>query len=183
MAKSDIDRAIEVFARAFSFTRSGTYPCLAERMGPFWVVRDAHRSRASAYRREEWITHKIPAAEVDAFARKHTRGRFCICEIRAPDEDDRPIRAAYKAAGYRLGTTEAFMVHRLRRIPKMPEPFPVERITTQDLADRLARATKKRPISSDYFLPDSPVRAYVALDGPRPIGWTFGRSLCASFSR
>jgi len=172
MANSDIDRAIEVFARGVAFSRSRTYPCLAEHVGRFWVIRDAERKRAGDYRREEWITHGIPAAEVDAFVRKNTRGRFCICEIRGPDEDDMQIRAAYKAAGYRLGNTEPFMAHTLRRIPKMPEPFPLQRVTTQEIANRLAAITKKRPMSSDYFLPDSPVRVYVALDGKEPIGWT-----------
>jgi predicted acetyltransferase len=43
----------------------------------------------------------------------------------------------------------------------------------QDIADSLAAITKKRPMPSDYFLPDSPVRAYVALDDKEPIGWTW----------
>jgi GNAT superfamily N-acetyltransferase len=64
------------------------------------------------------------------------------------------------------------MVHRLDRIPKMPAPFPIERVVTQDLADRLAVVTKKRPMPCEYFLPDSLVRAYVALDAGKPIGWT-----------
>ncbi|MGA2231590.1 MAG: GNAT family N-acetyltransferase [Tepidisphaeraceae bacterium] len=163
--------AIEVFVRGFAFVRSGTHPYEPHRVGKLWVVRDGPRKRAEDYRREEWIAHGIEAAEVDAIARKQTRGRFCICAVRTLDEPDGPIRAGYKAAGYRLGATEAFMVHRLAKIPKVPQPLPVERVMTQNLADRLIKAAGRRHIQSSDLVPDAPQRQYVALDGATPIGW------------
>src|SRR5687768_5109785 len=104
-AHAAIDRAIEVFARGFCFTRSFTHPYVAERIGPLWVVRDAPRRRPNEYRREEWIAHSVAPEEVDRIARRHTRGSFAICAIVASDDEDGPLRAGYKALGYRLGAT------------------------------------------------------------------------------
>ena len=67
------------------------------------------RSRGD-YRREEWIAHGVPPAEVDRLARARTRGGFAICAIRAVDEPEDPLRDGYKALGYRLGTTEPMMI-------------------------------------------------------------------------
>jgi GNAT superfamily N-acetyltransferase len=171
LAAQRVDQAIEVFVRALSFTRSFIYPYQAERVGPLWVVRDGPRKQASDYRREEWIAHRIDAVEVDRIARKETRGRFCICAMRTNDEPDGPIRDAYRAIGYRLGSTESLMVHCLKRIPRLPEPFPVERVRTQDVADRLSNAARHRQVHAAHFGPDSPLRQYVALDNGKPIGW------------
>jgi GNAT superfamily N-acetyltransferase len=171
MPASDLNRAMEVFARGFAFGASQTYPCVSEKIGKFWVIRDAPRSRAGNYRREEWVTRGVPAAEVDAFVRKHTRGTFCICEVHAPDEDDAPIRSAYRLAGYRLSATEPFMAHRLDRIPRLPEPFPIKRVSTESLAIKFAAAIRRRPMPAEFLRPDSPVRQYVALDRGAPIGW------------
>jgi GNAT superfamily N-acetyltransferase len=170
-AAPDLAGAIEAFARGFAFTRSLTHPYLAERVGSIWVMRDAPRKRAADYRREEWIAHGVEPTEVDRTARAGTRGRYAICAIRRVDEPDEPLRAAYKALGYRLGTTEPMMIHRLRPIPRIPEPFPVRRVTTSDLAARFAKATRSRPMPAEHLDRDAPLRQYVALDGRRPIGW------------
>ena len=167
----DLDRVVEAFVRGFAFTRSFTHPYVPERIGGVWVVRDAPRKNAADYRREEWVPHGVDAAEVDRLARRHTRGHFCVCAVRATDEPDAPIRAAYKALGYRLNVTEPLMAHRLRRIPKLPEPLPVVRVMTQDLADRLAKAARRRQVLPDHLAPDTPLRQYVALDADRPVGW------------
>jgi GNAT superfamily N-acetyltransferase len=134
-------------------------------------VRDAPRKRAQDYRREEWVAHGIEAAEVDAIARRHTRGHFCVCAVRTMDEPDGPIRAAYKAAGYRLGSTQSFMVHRLAKIPNVPQPLPVERVQTEEMADRLAKAAGRRQILPAHLVPNAPERQYVALDNAAPVGW------------
>ena len=167
----DMDAAIEVFVRAFAYGRSFTHPYLPERVGRMWVVRDGPRKNPADYRREEWIAAGVEAAEVDRLARAGTRGRYCICAIRGQGEDDAPLRAAYKSLGYRLQCTEPFMAHRLRRVPKLPEPYPVVRVTTRELADRLAKAARGRQVRPEHFRPDSPLWQYAALDGLRPVGW------------
>ena len=173
-----IKRAIEAFVRGFTFTRSFTHSYLAERIGSVWVMRDAPRKRPSDYyRREEWVAHGVEPAEVDRIARRETRGGYAICAIRSLDESDAPIRAAYKALGYRLGTTEPLMIHRLRRVPRVPPPYAIRRITTPDLAERLAKAAGARQILAEHLEDDARLRQYVALDGDKPVGWV--RSIVA----
>ena len=62
------------------------------------------------YRKEEWIAHDVDAQEVDAIARRHTRGRFFVCAMVGDGEPDGPTRSAYKGLGYRLLATEGFFV-------------------------------------------------------------------------
>ncbi len=166
-----VSRAIEIFARAFAFTRSFNYPAVAERVGELWVIRDAPRKRTADYRREEWVACGIEPAEVDEIVRPQTRGRFCICAMNAAGESELALRAGYKSLGYRLLTTEACMTHELRRIPAVPEPFPVHRVTTTKLADRLAKAAGRRQVLPEHFGLDSPLRQYVALDKKKVVGW------------
>ncbi len=40
-----LDRAIEVFPRGFAATRCNMHPCLAERIGKLWLVKDVPRAR------------------------------------------------------------------------------------------------------------------------------------------
>jgi GNAT superfamily N-acetyltransferase len=87
------------------------------------------------------------------------------------DEDDGPMRAAYRALEYRLETTEALMVHPLLQIPRTPEILPVNRVVTQERADQLAKIARKRLALPEHFGADSPLRLYVALDGETPVGW------------
>src|SRR5258706_3897436 len=151
VAKSDLsarstNRAIEIFARAMAFTRSFTYPAVAERFGKLWVIRDKPRKRPADYRREEWVAFGTAPAQVDSTARRHARGHFCICAVHRAGDPDRSLRTQYKALGYRLNATEAFMTHPLARIPTVPEHFPAQRVTTAELADRLAKAAGRRQI-------------------------------------
>jgi GNAT superfamily N-acetyltransferase len=165
-----IARAIEVFVRAFSYTRSTTHPYVAERIGPVWVMRDAERRRGD-YRNEEWVAHGVDAAELDQIAREHTRGRFAICAICGADEPQDALRADFKRLGYRLGRTEALMSHGLLAIPSFESPAAIERVTTQELAERLARATGSRPTRPEHFAADSPLRQHVALIDGEAVGW------------
>ncbi|HMN29116.1 MAG TPA: GNAT family N-acetyltransferase [Caldilineaceae bacterium] len=168
--KRTIDQAVEVFVRGFSFTRSFTYPYLAERVGPLWVMRDAPRTRGD-YRNEEWVAHDVDPAEIDRIARAHTRGRFAICAICGRADDQTVIRRAFKALGYRLGSSEALMVHALREIPQFAAPARVERVASPELASRLAKTAGTRPTRAEHFAPDSPLRQYVALVDDEVVGW------------
>src|SRR5215467_8598364 len=166
----EIDFAIEVFVRGHCAGRSHTFPYAATRIGSVWVMRDAPRKKASDYRKEEWIAHDVEPKEVDGIARGHTRGRFFVCAMLAEGEPDEPTRTAYKALGYRLLATEGFFVQRLKRIPKLPPPVSIERVRTPDLAARLGKVTRTRPIPSNLLGDDAPFRQYVALDGEDVVG-------------
>lgn len=173
-----IERAMEVFARGFSFTRSMTHPYLAERVGPVWVVRDGPR-RNGEYRREEWAAHAVEPADVDRIARQHTRGRFAVCALAAAGQSDAPLRSGYKALGYRLGRTEAVMVHHLARVPRAvpatasptTKPAVIRRVMTQAMADDLAQAAGRRQILPEHLCKDAPIRQYAALIGDAIVGW------------
>ncbi|HEX4124543.1 MAG TPA: hypothetical protein VHY37_07430 [Tepidisphaeraceae bacterium] len=167
---SDINLAMQVFARGWAFSRSRTHPSQAERVAGMWVIRDAPRDNGRGYRREEWVAHGMSAAEVDAGARLGTRGHFAVCAIRTAAEPEGPMRAEYKAIGYRLGTTEPFMMHRMGRIPKLPAPLPIERVSSAELAALLGKATdggrwrqnSTRPIRlGRHSSPSTPARRWV----------------------
>jgi GNAT superfamily N-acetyltransferase len=162
--------AIEVFVRGHSVGKSRTYPYEASRVGPVWVMRDAERKNPRDYRKEEWIAHGVAAGEVDAIARRHARGRFFVCAMLGEGEEDEPTRSAYKGLGYRLLATEGFFVQRLSRIPKVPPPLPIERVRTPELAARLGKITRTRPIPDSLLGNDAPFRQYVALDGGEIVG-------------
>lgn len=173
---TEIERALEAFARGFSYTRSFTHPFLADRVGPLWALRDGPRKRGD-YRCEEWVAFAVPPAETDRIVREHTRGRFAVCAILSHGEPDLSLREGYKALGYRLGVTEPLMVHSLQEIPDFPAPAEITRVETQEAADRLNRAARSRQVLPQHLGRDDELRQYVAeLDGEL-VGWV--RSIAA----
>lgn len=166
-----IEEAIETFVRGFTFTRSYTHPYVGEKVDGVWVMRDAERKRGD-YRNEEYVAYGRSPAVLDAVARLHTRGRYVINAIRAMDESEAPLRAGLKALGYRLMTTEPFMVHSLQHVEPFEGPLPIARVTTQEEADRLHLVTRKKQILPAHLTAEpAPIRQYVALDGEQPVGW------------
>jgi GNAT superfamily N-acetyltransferase len=165
-----IEFAIEVFVRGHSAVRSHTFPYEVGCVGPLWVMRDAARKNPRDYRKEEWIAHNVDPGKVDAIARQQTRGRFFVCAMIAEGVPDEPTRTAYKALGYRLLATEGFFIQRLKRIPKPQSRILIERVNTADLAERLGKVTRTRPISRNLLGDDASFRQYVALDGKDIVG-------------
>ena len=166
-----LELAAEVFVKGFGLTRSFTHPFPGERVGPLWVLRDAPRKNPVDYRREEWIATDVDPAEVDQLARTGTRGRFCVCALVGVDEPAAPIRAAYKAMGYRLMAGEPVMLHPLKAIPKLKSPATIQRVLTQDVADALAKAAGTRQILPEHLIVDAPLRSYVAMIDSEIVGW------------
>ncbi len=164
--------AIEIFVRGFCFTRSFTHPANADRVEGIWVVRDGPRKNPIDYRNEEWMGYNIEPSKIDAIARKHTRGKYIICHLYADGQSDQHIRAEYKKLKYRLGHTEFFMVHPLKKIPQMEFPAKIVRVLDDDLNEKLRRASGRMQIQPELLKKDSPMRQYVALDDHgTPIGW------------
>jgi GNAT superfamily N-acetyltransferase len=171
LKSADIKLALEVFVRGFCACKSATHPYEHVRVGELWVMRDAPRRNPRLYRKEEWIAYGVPPREVDAAARAGTRGRFFVCTLTAAGDDDASLRAEYKALGYRLLSTEPLFVHRLQRIPRPSNPITIERVTTAELAERLGKATRSRPIRPEQLTAEAPFRQYVALGGGELVGW------------
>jgi GNAT superfamily N-acetyltransferase len=166
-----IGQAIDTFVLGFTFTRSYTHPYLAEQIEGIWVMRDAER-RSGDYRNEEWVAHGIAPATLEAVARTDTRGRYVINVIRTMDEPDESIRADFKALGYRLTRTEAFMIHELTKIEPFDGPLPISRVRSQEGADLLAKETRRKQILPQHLLEEPPsIRQYVAMDGDNAAGW------------
>lgn len=167
----EIQTAIETFVRGFTFTRSYTHPYLGDQVEGVWVMRDAERKRGD-YRNEEWIAYGRDPGELDAIAKRHTRGRYVINVLRAMDEPDEQIRGAFKSLGYRLLVTEALMVNPLDGLEATEGPLQIRRVATQADAEILHRATRKRQILPRHLTDDPPpIRQYMALDGEIPVGW------------
>jgi GNAT superfamily N-acetyltransferase len=171
-----LERAIEVFARGFCFTRSFTHPYIAQRVGQAWRLADGPRKRP-IYRAEEWVTHGLDPRAIDPLVRKHARGRFGICAICGIDEPQDALRTGFKEIGYRLRTTEPFMVHSLHRIPAPPAPAQIVRVATPELAAQLGKATRNRPLSPELLAEGSGLRQYAAIIGGEMVGWV--RSIAA----
>lgn len=172
MPTVDLTAALAAFAHGFAHQRSRTHPFLAERVGPLWLLRDAPRRRGD-YRREEFIACGQPAAEVDALARAHTRGRYVVCALQAGEGSHLPLRDEYKALGYRLATTEPLMVHDLESWPTVAAPDGVEvaRVTTPTLCALVNAAAGRVQLPPDQLGDDAPRREWVALSDGAPVGW------------
>jgi len=169
-ATEELSRAITVFVEGFTFTRSFSHPYQARRFGSLWVMRDAPRKNAADYRREEWVATDEPSAKVHATLRARHCGRHALCVIVRAGDDAVQVRAAYKALGYRLASTEAFMVHDLRKIPRATSPAQVIRVRTPELADAINQAAGWSQILPDHLQATTPLRAYVAQCAGQVVG-------------
>jgi GNAT superfamily N-acetyltransferase len=166
-----IERAVEGFIRGVCFCRSLTHPYLAKRVGRLWVARDGPRKSGNC-RNEEWAAFGVKPAEVDRIVRREANGKFAICQMHRVGEADEQMREEYKHLGYRLQTTEPLMVHSSKKIPRFepPKGVEVERVMSQELADRLAKAARARQILPEHFESEA-VRQYVAMAGDKIVGW------------
>jgi ribosomal protein S18 acetylase RimI-like enzyme len=178
---SKIEQAIEAFILGLCSCRSFTHPFVPQRVGPLWVARDGPRKSGNC-RNEEWAAFGVNPMEADRIIRNAARGRFAICQIHPTGESDELMRKEYKELAYGLQTTEPLMAHNLKRIPTFAPPanIKIERVTTQPLADRLAKVTRSRQILPEHF-ENQKVRQYIALAGDKIVGWV--RSVSAGDSR
>lgn len=165
-----VERAIDVFAEGFSFTRSRTHPYLVERVGPVVRLHDAPRNKKDL-RVEEWIAYGVAPSVVDQAARETTAGRYAISAICGVNEPDEPLRAGYKALGYRLNRTEPFFVHSLHNLLDVTSPATIERVSTQEQNQLLRSARKSGAIPAEWLQDDSPYRQYLAVIDGQAVGW------------
>src|SRR4051812_9322253 len=192
--QNEIEHAIEVFVRGFSACKSVTHPYECFRVGKLWVMRDAPRKNAKNYRKEEWIAYGVEPREVDAAARRNGKGilpvlsvppvrrRFFVCAMQSMAEPEGDLKAAYKALGYRLLSTEPLFVHDLRKIPRVAAigtaghassatpKMVIQQVKTVEMAERYGKASRTRPIPAGQLTKDASFRQYVALDGDKIVG-------------
>ncbi len=166
-----IAAAIDAFARGFCAVKSRTHPYGFATFEGLLVLRDAPRKNPRDYRKEEWITCRTPAEEVDLVARAHTRGRFFVGQVVPGGDDPDEVRADYKRLGYRLLATEPLFVHSLKRIPTARAPARIVQVRTPTLAGQLGKATRSRPMTADELSAEAPFRQYAALVEGQLVGW------------
>lgn len=138
-------------------------------------MRDAERKTPKHYRKEEWISFDVSPQEVDAAARRGSRGRYFVCALAVRPEDEEDLRTGYKSLGYRLLATETLFIQRLhsislRRTASEPS-FVIEQVKSLKMAERFGKATRTRPIRTEQLGKDATFRQYVALDGDSLVGW------------
>jgi GNAT superfamily N-acetyltransferase len=161
---TDFSKAIEVFARGFGAMRSLTHPYVPARVEGLWRLSDGPRRRDSDYRKSEWIAWDASPGRVHEIVTGHERGRFAICHIRTMDQDKLAIRDAYKSLGYRMMTTEPFMVAEpSRRRAKAKSPARIELVQTQSQLDAWTKAAGQRQMLPAQLGKLDEVRGYVAI--------------------
>ena len=167
-----LEAAIDVFVAGFCFTRSYTYPYVSEKIFPVWVMHDDPVRGPEKQRNTEWVACGISPSEMDRIVGKHDFGRYALCYMRELDQPDGPVRREFREMGYRLGHTEPFFVHRLSKLPRPETNCTIERVSNQELADKLAKAAGRKQILS-HLISDanSPIRQYVAIMGNELIAW------------
>lgn len=166
----DVEAAVEAFVRGFAATRSLTHPYVPQRIEGAWVMRDEPPKRRDP-RNEEWVAVGLTAREVDDIAGRHSRGRFAVAWVCPLGASDAEARAEFKALGYRLGCTEPLFVHDLEGVMRLPCPATLRRVTDPELAARLGKATRRKPLRETFFAEDSPWRQYVAEVEGEIVGW------------
>jgi GNAT superfamily N-acetyltransferase len=172
--------AIEVFVRGFAAHRSRTHPYVVDRVGKLWWLHDRPQRKSHGPRKDEWVAFKVEPSAVDAAAREHSRGRYCVSAMFDTEVIDDGFRAEYKQLGYRLTTTESLFVQPLKRIPRVTAPAEILRLKSPELAIKFAKATRSK-VMTPAQLADDALRQYVAVDGTKIVGWVC--SLAAGDSR
>jgi GNAT superfamily N-acetyltransferase len=173
MSQISLERAVDAFGYGFTFIRSFAHPFEYVRVGPLRVMRDAPR-RKGPYRTQEIIVYGIePDEAVEAIRTYGTDQRYAVCVIYGLDQSDEEIKEAYKARGFRCHHRERFMACALNEAQTtVPEPLPVQRVTTSEEAQRVAKAARSRQILPKHIgVDDAPLRLYWVEDGETPVGW------------
>lgn len=161
----ELERAIEVFVRAFSVGKSRTHPYLAERRGNLWIMRDAPGRRRP--RKTEVIAWGRPPAETISAIREAELAWHFLCDIRPSTEilGGEEVRSEYKQLGYRSLSTEWMFVHDLQNVPVIESEPPVRPVTSQAEADAIPQVARQR---RNYMLG---TRKFAIWDDTRDYGW------------
>lgn len=156
----DIPAATEVFVRAFSETRSRTYPYPAILTDGLWVMRDAPGRKRDS-RKIEVVTYGKPPAEVREIVHRLDLGWHFVCDIHPPETDLEAVKAEFKRMGYRSVAHEGFFVHDLAQVPVFESAPPVRRVESEDVPDLGRRLKKRKPGDLVYGI----------WDKERALGW------------
>ena len=172
-----IEKAVEVFVRAFALTRSLTHPYLAEWVDGAWAMRDGPGRRGDP-RNEEWVGYGLAPTQLDRVVGRHARGRFVVAYVVQSHSQELEARREFKGLGYRLTAIEPLFVHALADLPAVSSPVSVLRVQDETLALRLGKELRRRPLGPDAFAEDAAWRQYVAEVDGALVGWVASLAAC-----
>lgn len=169
--------AVRAFGEGFSATRSLTSPFEFVESGRLFLMRDAV-DRGTRARASEVIVADLPPSEAIDEIGRTSLGRFFLCVIHPPHADEVAVKAAYKAAGFRLLRREAFFACPLSAIaPEEPTPV-VEAVCDLATLEELRTLERRRLMpEEDLGNPDPQFRIFLSRSQGIPVGWV--RSLRA----
>jgi hypothetical protein len=158
----DLERAVEVFVKVFSASKSQTHPYNANYAAGIWIMRDAPRKKE---RKIEVVSWKLSAVETIKSITSQGLPWHFVCHLHRNDEDFQGIREQYKRLGYRPLSTEWMFVHDLKAIPEFsatPEPRIVSNSEVLSVIPQLAQ----KPIKMPPLIPGEvePPRLYCVWD-------------------
>ncbi len=167
--------ALEVAVRGFCFMRSFARPYVPERADGLWITRDVPRtaSERRSPRKTEVFAAGLEPEEVAAVVRARVPEWHFVCHVHSPEDPFEPIRAGYKALGYRAVATEWVFDHALAEVPAFVSDPPVRRV--RSLADALFLRTANRGRAlirpQDVLANDAPQRLFAVYDAEGAYGW------------
>lgn len=141
----DLELATEVFVRAVSLLKSGTYPYPATFRDGIWVMKD-DPPRKKPRTAEVVAVNDDPARVISAITDQHVGWHF-LSRIVGSEAEGKAVRGAYKQRGYRAHTTEWLFGHDLANLPILASTPPVVLVETEaDLGRIPQRASHKRKL-------------------------------------
>ena len=163
-----------MFGEAHAGVRSFFYPCSFVKEGILYAITDPVPRKQDPRGTEYLAVDRDPGEVVAALGSK-PRGSYAMSVLHSFGTDLQPIRDAYHAMGFRLKRREPFMQISLDGAPRADSECPakVERVTTPERMEQLAKAAGRRPLLPQHLEPgNDSIRAYVAV-GPSDelMGW------------
>jgi predicted GNAT family acetyltransferase len=169
------ERAIDVFLRGFSLTRSFTHPYVLSTLAEgVWLLQDAPRRSGERRSAEVTVWQQEPAA-LAALLRERVSDRHSVCvmtEARSVAEAE-PTADAYRRAGYHLQSREELFVADTAGAPADGGGDRVVAVTEPALAAAVNKASRSHHMApKDAADPNSTMRLFAALDDAGgPVGW------------
>ena len=143
-----LERATEVFAHGFAFTRSFTYPYEVVKSHGLTVMRDRPGRRTDVRNSEFIVCGMSPKQGLTALkAAKFIEGGVCVIDSASAGLDT--VRDAYKRAGLRLTGRQPFFVADPRAAPRYHSPVKTGRVRTIELCVANYKTTRRQGHRTD----------------------------------